>query len=87
MPGHEKLDATLGSILPGFPRCALPTPGYKIGRMQPLPTALAGPVEVELAKLEETIPAERRMAGGSVYELKFDGYRLVIVRADQGVRL
>ncbi len=27
------------------------------------------------------------MAGGSVYELKFDGYRLVIVRADQGVRL
>jgi len=36
-----------------------------------LPRSLRGPVEVELTRLEETIPTPRRMAGGSVYELKW----------------
>src|SRR3954452_21714062 len=52
-----------------------------------LPPGLAGPVDVELAKLEETIPAEHAMRGGSVYELKWDGYRLAVVNDDDGVRL
>src|SRR5215218_3374590 len=52
-----------------------------------LPPGLAGPVDVELAKLQETIPAERAMRGGSVYELKWDGYRLAVVHDDNGVRL
>ncbi len=55
--------------------------------MSTLPPALAGPVTVELAKAAETIPGERSMRGGSIYELKWDGYRLVIVRTNQGARL
>ncbi len=55
--------------------------------MKRLPTALAGPVTVALAKPAEAIPAEPAMLGGSVYELKWDGYRLVIVHTEQGVRL
>ncbi len=46
-----------------------------------------GPVEVELAKLQEIIPAESAMAGGSVYEPKWDGYRMVIVTSADGPRL
>jgi ATP-dependent DNA ligase len=49
--------------------------------------SLRGPVEVELARLAETIPAPRRMAGGSVYELKWDGYRMVIVRETEAAQL
>jgi ATP-dependent DNA ligase len=41
--------------------------------MKRLPTALAGPVNVALAKPAEVIPAEPAMSGGSVYELKWDG--------------
>jgi ATP-dependent DNA ligase len=52
-----------------------------------LPPGLAGPVDVELAKLEDTIPGENAMRGGSVYELKWDGYRLAVVHDDDGVRL
>ncbi len=55
--------------------------------MSTLPPALAGPVTVELAKAAETIPGERSMRGGSIYELKWDGYRLVIVRTNHGARL
>jgi ATP-dependent DNA ligase len=39
-----------------------------------LPPDLAGPVEVELAKLTEHIPAPASMPGGARYEPKFDGY-------------
>jgi ATP-dependent DNA ligase len=55
--------------------------------MKRLPPALAGPVTVALAKSAEVIPAEPGMSGGSVYELKWDGYRLVVVRTEQDVRL
>jgi len=41
--------------------------------MKRLPTALAGPVNVALAKPAEVIPAEPAMSGGSVYELTWDG--------------
>ncbi len=51
------------------------------------PASPAGPVEVELAALEERIPPEHRMPGGCVYELKWDGYRMVIVRTVNAVRL
>jgi hypothetical protein len=38
------------------------------------PPDLAGPIEVELAKLTEHIPAPASMPGGAGYEPKFDGY-------------
>lgn len=50
-------------------------------------SGLSGPVEVELAQLQDTIPAEHQMAGGSVYEMKFDGYRLVIMTTSEVVHL
>lgn len=39
-----------------------------------LPPDLAGPVEVEPARLTEYIPAPASMPGGARYEPKFDGY-------------
>lgn len=50
-------------------------------------SGLSGPVEVELARLQETIPSEHGMAGGSVHVMKFDGYRLIIIRQAGGVQL
>src|SRR4051794_22660265 len=52
-----------------------------------VPADLAGPVEVMLARLEERVPGEHGMPGGSVYELKWDGYRLVVVHDGARVRL
>jgi hypothetical protein len=39
-----------------------------------LPTDLVGPVDVELAKLTETIPGPSALPGGARYEPKWDGY-------------
>jgi ATP-dependent DNA ligase len=44
-------------------------------------------VTVELARLEERLPGPHALAGGSRYEPKWDGYRLVAVRTEAGVRL
>jgi ATP-dependent DNA ligase len=44
-------------------------------------------VAVELAKPVQKIPARSALSGGCVYEPKWDGYRLVIVRAAAGTRL
>jgi len=52
-----------------------------------LPVGLAGPVTVALARPQETIPGARALAGGCVYELKWDGFRCVIVRDSQSTRL
>lgn len=52
-----------------------------------LPADLVGPVDVELARAVETIPAESAMPGGSVYEPKWDGYRAVIVRQGDTARI
>jgi hypothetical protein len=35
---------------------------------------LSGPVELELAKSAEQLPGAHGMPGGSLYELKYDGY-------------
>jgi ATP-dependent DNA ligase len=45
-----------------------------------LPDALRGPVEVALARSQDTVPAAADFAGGCAYELKWDGFRLVVVR-------
>jgi ATP-dependent DNA ligase len=52
-----------------------------------LPPDLAGPVAVELAKPVRSIPPPNALPGGCRYEPKWDGYRLVIVRAAQSTRL
>ena len=57
------------------------------GRASDLPPDLRGPVVVALARTEEAIPGESTMAGGAVYELKWDGYRVAAVRDDAGARL
>jgi ATP-dependent DNA ligase len=45
-----------------------------------LPPELAGPVAVQLAKPVRAIPAASALPGGCLYEPKWDGYRLVVVR-------
>lgn len=55
--------------------------------MPGLPADLAGPVAVALARSESTIPGPRAMPGGSMYELKWDGYRVAVVRDRTGCRI
>src|SRR3954454_17056747 len=52
-----------------------------------LPPDLAGPVAVQLAKPVRSIPPEGALPGGCVYEPKWDGYRLVVVRDGASTRL
>ncbi|GAA4410100.1 ATP-dependent DNA ligase [Fodinibacter luteus] len=52
-----------------------------------LPEGLDGPVEVALARSEEAIPPSSSLKGGALYELKWDGYRVAVVRDGAGARL
>ena len=52
-----------------------------------LPPELAGPVAVQLAKPVKTIPAAHALSGGCLYEPKWDGYRLVVVRSGNATRV
>jgi ATP-dependent DNA ligase len=52
-----------------------------------LPPELAGPVAVQLAKPVQAIPAAHALPGGCLYEPKWDGYRLVVVRAAGSTRV
>ena len=52
-----------------------------------LPPELAGPVAVQLSKPVATIPPANALPGGCLYEPKWDGYRLVVVRTASSTRL
>jgi ATP-dependent DNA ligase len=52
-----------------------------------LPPDLAGPVAVQLAKPVRDLPAAGALPGGCLYEPKWDGYRLVVVRTARSTRL
>ncbi|MGY1770024.1 ATP-dependent DNA ligase [Blastococcus sp. SYSU D00813] len=52
-----------------------------------LPPDLAGPVAVQLAKPVRDLPAAGALPGGCLYEPKWDGYRLVVVRGARSTRL
>jgi ATP-dependent DNA ligase len=52
-----------------------------------LTAELSGPVAVELAKPVRTIPAASALPGGCLYEPKWDGYRLVVVRTGGSTRV
>ncbi|MCW2682584.1 MAG: ATP-dependent ligase [Blastococcus sp.] len=52
-----------------------------------LPPDLAGPVAVQLAKPVATIPPPGALPGGCLYEPKWDGYRLVVVRTGTSTRV
>jgi ATP-dependent DNA ligase len=65
--------------VPSTPRSLRGVPG--------LPPDLAGPVAVELAKPVKDIPPRTALPGGCVYEPKWDGYRLVVVRTASSTRL
>lgn len=65
----------------------MPTTPSGLPGLPGLPTDLAGPVGVELAKPVRQIPEPRALPGGCVYEPKWDGYRLVVVRTAGSTRL
>lgn len=52
-----------------------------------LPPELSGPVAVQLSKPVRDIPAAHALPGGCLYEPKWDGYRLVVVRTAASTRL
>ena len=52
-----------------------------------LPPELAGPVAVQLSKPVREIPGAHALPGGCLYEPKWDGYRLVVVRTGSSTRL
>jgi ATP-dependent DNA ligase len=60
----------------------LPVPG-----LPGLPPELAGPVAVALAKPVRAIPPADALSGGCLYEPKWDGYRLVVVRTGTTTRV
>ncbi len=62
-------------------------PSRQVPQLPGLPPELAGPVAVQLAKPVRDIPPRSALSGGCVYEPKWDGYRLVIVRTASGTRL
>src|SRR3712207_71998 len=67
-------------------RHAVPVPSIARG-LPELPPELSGPVGVALAKPVRAIPRPDALPGGCRYEPKWDGYRLVIVRAARSTRL
>jgi ATP-dependent DNA ligase len=60
-------------------RQAVPVP-LSLPGLPGLPPELAGPVAVQLSKPVRDIPAPHALPGGCLYEPKWDGYRLVVVR-------
>ncbi|WP_432945718.1 hypothetical protein ACQPXM_06310 [Kribbella sp. CA-253562] len=52
----------------------MPSRGKDSAASTRLPAELVGPVDVELAKMIETIPGESALPGGSRYDVKWDGY-------------
>jgi ATP-dependent DNA ligase len=55
--------------------------------MSDLPADLRGPVPLLLAVPQEALPAPAALAGGAVYEMKWDGFRCAAVHREHGVRL
>src|SRR6476659_10118753 len=52
-----------------------------------LPHGLAGPVDLAVARPADTVPEDTACPGGCRYELKFDGFRIAVVRTASGARL
>jgi ATP-dependent DNA ligase len=65
---------------------AVPVP-LSVPGLPGLPPELAGPVAVQLAKPVRTIPGAHALIGGCLYEPKWDGYRLVVVRSSASTRV
>ena len=55
--------------------------------MPRLPPELRGPIAVALARSEAEVPGASSLPGGAVHELKWDGYRVAVVRDEAGARL
>jgi ATP-dependent DNA ligase len=84
---HERVKRLLSGLRdgPGRPRLAdvpLSVPG-----LPDVPPELAGPVAVELAKPVRDLPRPDALPGGVLYEPKWDGYRLVVVRTGGATRV
>jgi ATP-dependent DNA ligase len=56
------------------------TPHEVADRSERLPAELRQPFKVAMAKAVERMPGEGALPGGTVYEPKWDGFRLVIAR-------
>ena len=67
-------------------RQAVPVP-LSLPGLPGLPPELAGPVAVQLSKPVRDIPAPHALPGGCLYEPKWDGYRLVVVRSGSSTRV
>ncbi len=67
-------------------RQAVPVPLTAPG-LPGLPPELSGPVAVQLSKPVREIPAAHALPGGCLYEPKWDGYRLVVVRTASSTRV
>lgn len=52
-----------------------------------LPHGLAGPVDLAIARPADVVPAPTACPGGCRYELKWDGYRIAIIRTPSTARL
>jgi ATP-dependent DNA ligase len=46
-----------------------------------------GPIEVQLAKAQDSVPPKSALVGGTIWELKYDGYRAPVRVTGQGAEL
>src|SRR4029453_323046 len=46
-----------------------------------------GPIEVQLAKAQDSVPPKSALVGGTIWELKYDGYRAPLRVTGQGAEL
>lgn len=46
-----------------------------------------GPIEVQLAKAKDSVPPKSALLGGTIWELKYDGYRAPLRVTSQGAEL
>ena len=80
-PPHDRgSNAAGGRLAPLSHAGSVPNP-------QRLPRDLAGPVNLAAARSSDVVPAEAACRGGCRYELKWDGYRIAIVRTSSAARL
>jgi ATP-dependent DNA ligase len=84
---HEGVTRQLGVLRPMPPAARLAVVPLSVPGLPDVPPDLAGPVAVELAKPMRDLPRADALPGGVLYEPKWDGYRLVVVRTGGTTRV
>ncbi|MBB3086381.1 ATP-dependent DNA ligase [Geodermatophilus sabuli] len=84
---HERVREQLSALRTGPGPPTLAVVPLSVPGLPDVPPELAGPVAVQLAKPVRDLPHADALPGGVLYEPKWDGYRLVVVRTGGSTRV